>query len=88
MIQPRWRPRLRDADNDMVLEAAVNGRAEVIATFNARDFYLGKAVSIRLNKCKRRKRSKYPGPQRPFRVNTRIFPERAIDERPMLVTAM
>ena len=33
-----WRPRLRDADDDMVLEAAVNGRAEAIATFNARDF--------------------------------------------------
>lgn len=33
-----WRPRLRDPDDDMVLEAAVNGRAEIIATFNARDF--------------------------------------------------
>jgi hypothetical protein len=27
-----------DADDDMVLEAAVNGRAEAIATFNVRDF--------------------------------------------------
>jgi putative PIN family toxin of toxin-antitoxin system len=33
-----WRPRLRDPDDDMVLEAAVNGRADAIATFNARDF--------------------------------------------------
>jgi putative PIN family toxin of toxin-antitoxin system len=33
-----WRPKLRDPDDDMVLEAAVNGRADVIATFNARDF--------------------------------------------------
>jgi predicted nucleic acid-binding protein len=33
-----WRPRLRDADDDMVLEAAVNGRAEAIATLNARNF--------------------------------------------------
>ena len=33
-----WRPRLRDPDDDMVLEAAVNGRANAIATFNARDF--------------------------------------------------
>lgn len=33
-----WRPKLRDANDDMVLEAAVNGRADVIATFNARDF--------------------------------------------------
>ena len=33
-----WRPKLRDADDEMVLEAAVNGRADVIATFNTRDF--------------------------------------------------
>lgn len=36
-----WRPRLRDPDDDMVLEAAVNGRADAIATFNARDFIDG-----------------------------------------------
>jgi len=33
-----WRPQLRDAANDMVLEAAVNGRATAIITFNQRDF--------------------------------------------------
>jgi putative PIN family toxin of toxin-antitoxin system len=33
-----WRPQLRDADDEMVLEAAVNGRAEAIVTFNRRDF--------------------------------------------------
>ena len=33
-----WRPRLRDADDDMVLEVAVNGRADAIVTFNLRDF--------------------------------------------------
>jgi putative PIN family toxin of toxin-antitoxin system len=33
-----WRPRLRDPDDDMVLEAAVNGRADAVVTFNARDF--------------------------------------------------
>ena len=33
-----WRPALRDPDDDMVLEAAVNGRADAIATFNVRDF--------------------------------------------------
>jgi putative PIN family toxin of toxin-antitoxin system len=33
-----WRPQLRDADDDMVLEAAVNGRADALVTYNARDF--------------------------------------------------
>ena len=33
-----WWPALRDADDDMVLEAAVNGRADAIVTFNVRDF--------------------------------------------------
>ena len=33
-----WRPRLRDPDDDMVLEAAVNGRSEAILTFNGADF--------------------------------------------------
>jgi putative PIN family toxin of toxin-antitoxin system len=33
-----WRPLLPDADDDMVLETAVNGGAEAIATFNRRDF--------------------------------------------------
>jgi putative PIN family toxin of toxin-antitoxin system len=33
-----WRPQLRDPNDEMVLEAAVNGHADVIATFNLRDF--------------------------------------------------
>ncbi len=33
-----WRPTLKDADDDMVLEVAVNGRADAIVTFNIRDF--------------------------------------------------
>ena len=33
-----WRPTLPDADDDMVLETAVNGRADGIVTFNRRDF--------------------------------------------------
>ena len=33
-----WRPRLRDPGDEMVLEAAVNGRADAIVMFNARDF--------------------------------------------------
>jgi len=34
----RWRPRLSDANDDMVLETAVNGNADAIVTFNQRDF--------------------------------------------------
>jgi len=33
-----WRPSLRDADDDMVLEVAVNGHADAIVTFNRRHF--------------------------------------------------
>jgi putative PIN family toxin of toxin-antitoxin system len=31
-----WRPRSKDPDDDMVLETAINGRADAIATFNVR----------------------------------------------------
>jgi putative PIN family toxin of toxin-antitoxin system len=34
----RWRPRLRDPNDDMVLETAINGSASAIVTFNQRDF--------------------------------------------------
>ena len=30
----RWRPQLRDPNDEHVLEAAINGRAEVLVTFN------------------------------------------------------
>lgn len=33
-----WRPQLRDAADEMVLETAVNGRASTIVTFNGRHF--------------------------------------------------
>ena len=33
-----WRPQLRDANDEMVLEAAVNGGADAVVTFNVRDY--------------------------------------------------
>jgi putative PIN family toxin of toxin-antitoxin system len=33
-----WRPQLRDPNDEMVLEAAVNGRADALVTFNRREF--------------------------------------------------
>jgi predicted nucleic acid-binding protein len=37
----QWRPQLRDANDEMVLEAAVNGRAAALVTHNVRDFAKG-----------------------------------------------
>lgn len=34
----RWRPQLRDPADELVLEAAVNGRADALATHNVRHF--------------------------------------------------
>lgn len=34
----RWRPMLIDPEDDMVLETAVNGRADLLATFNRHHF--------------------------------------------------
>ncbi|HUE20652.1 MAG TPA: PIN domain-containing protein [Bryobacteraceae bacterium] len=38
MISSIWRPQLRDPNDEMVLEAAVNGRADALVTFNVRDY--------------------------------------------------
>jgi putative PIN family toxin of toxin-antitoxin system len=37
-IHYRWRPRTRDPGDEMVLEAAINGRASALITHNVRDF--------------------------------------------------
>ena len=33
-----WRPKLRDPGDEMVLETAVNGRADMLVTHSGRDF--------------------------------------------------
>jgi predicted nucleic acid-binding protein len=38
-IHFRWRPQLRDAKDEMVLETALNASAEALVTFNQRDFH-------------------------------------------------
>lgn len=42
-VHYQWRPQLSDAGDEMVLEAAVNGRAAAIVTFNRRHFGLAPA---------------------------------------------
>ena len=34
-----WRPLLQDPDDELVLEAAINGRADVLVTFNVGDYF-------------------------------------------------
>lgn len=46
-IHFRWRPQLRDPGDEMVLEAAINGRADALVTYNVTDFALpGKRFRI------------------------------------------
>jgi putative PIN family toxin of toxin-antitoxin system len=40
----QWRPQLADPNDEMVLEAAVNGRADALITHNVRHFARGAAV--------------------------------------------
>lgn len=43
-----WRPQLRDVGDDMVLEAATNGRADALVTFNRADFAGSDRFGIRI----------------------------------------
>lgn len=49
MVEPvethfMWRPQLRDPSDEFVLEAAANGQAAAIVTFNHRDFLVAPAM--------------------------------------------
>jgi len=35
-----WRPQVRDPNDEMVLEAAINGQADALITYNVTDFAL------------------------------------------------
>ena len=41
-----WRPILADADDDMVLETAVNGRPDLLVTLNRGDFLAASSFSV------------------------------------------
>ncbi len=41
-----WRPLLRDPDDEMVLETAVLGHADLLLTFNIRDFVCAERVGV------------------------------------------
>jgi putative PIN family toxin of toxin-antitoxin system len=41
-----WRPMLRDPKDEMVLETAANGSADVLCTFNTRDFFAARRFGI------------------------------------------
>jgi putative PIN family toxin of toxin-antitoxin system len=44
-----WRPQTRDANDEMVLEAAINGRADTLVTYNVADFTsAGERFGIRI----------------------------------------
>jgi putative PIN family toxin of toxin-antitoxin system len=45
-VRYQWRPQLSDANDEMVLEAAVNGRADALVTHNIKDF---KAAGTKFN---------------------------------------
>ena len=47
-VRFQWRPQLNDTNDEMVLEAAVNGRADALVTHNVRDFNVGRRFGLRV----------------------------------------
>jgi putative PIN family toxin of toxin-antitoxin system len=45
-----WRPILRDPDDELVLETAMNGQADVLLTFNERDFAGAQRLALRISR--------------------------------------
>lgn len=48
LIHRTWRPRLKDPGDEHILEAALNGAAAAIVTFNRRDFAPAVELGLRL----------------------------------------
>ncbi|PZO51475.1 MAG: hypothetical protein DCF16_11265 [Alphaproteobacteria bacterium] len=48
IIHRSWRPRLHDPSDEHILEAALNGRADAIVSFNQRDFAPAAELGLRL----------------------------------------
>ncbi len=45
----RWRPQSRDPNDEMLIEAAINGRADALVTYNTSDFIMaGERFGIRV----------------------------------------
>jgi predicted nucleic acid-binding protein len=47
-VRFQWRPQARDPNDEMVLEAAINGRADALVTYNVADF-AGAAERFRIS---------------------------------------
>ena len=48
IIDRNWRPQLKDPGDEHILEAALNGRADALVTFNRRDFAPAAKLGLRL----------------------------------------